>query len=83
MAFLYTGQGSQYVNMLRTLRALEPIVARTFEEADRAMTSLLAKPLSEYIFVDSADAGSRGGGAKRTCARRPSPSRQCSPPIWP
>ena len=41
--------------MMRTLRALEPIVARTFEEADRAMASLLAKPLSEYIFVDSAD----------------------------
>src|ERR1035441_10827900 len=32
VAFLYTGQGSQYVNMLRTLRAAEPIVARTFEE---------------------------------------------------
>ena len=57
VAFLYTGQGSQYVNMMRTLRAIEPIVARTFEEADRAMTPLLGKPLSEYIFVDSADAG--------------------------
>ena len=28
VAFLYTGQGSQYVNMLRALRAAEPIVAR-------------------------------------------------------
>ena len=27
VAFLYTGQGSQYVNMLQTLRAAEPIVA--------------------------------------------------------
>ena len=52
VAFLYTGQGSQYVNMLRTLRAVEPIIAATFEEADRVMTPILGKPLSAYIFVD-------------------------------
>ncbi|MFZ0772104.1 MAG: SDR family NAD(P)-dependent oxidoreductase [Candidatus Sulfotelmatobacter sp.] len=55
-AFLYTGQGSQYVNMLRQLRAAEPIVAETFSEADRVMTPLLGKPLSKFIFVDDADA---------------------------
>ncbi len=52
VAFLYTGQGSQYVNMLKELRATEPIVAETFAEADRVMTPLLGKPLSEFIFVD-------------------------------
>jgi 3-oxoacyl-(acyl-carrier-protein) synthase len=41
VAFLYTGQGSQYVNMLEPLRAVEPIVAETFTEADRIMTPLL------------------------------------------
>ncbi|MFZ0802544.1 MAG: beta-ketoacyl synthase N-terminal-like domain-containing protein, partial [Terriglobales bacterium] len=56
VAFLYTGQGSQYVNMLQSLRATEPIVAETFAEADRVMTPLLGKPLSKYIFVDHADA---------------------------
>ena len=56
VAFLYTGQGSQYVNMLQPLRATEQIVAETFAEADRVMTPLLGKPLSEFIFVDSADA---------------------------
>ena len=56
VAFLYTGQGSQYVNMLKSLRAFEPIVAETFAEADRVMTPLLGKPLSDYIFVDQADA---------------------------
>ena len=56
VAFLYTGQGSQYVNMLQALRASEPIVARTFAEADRVMTPLLGKPLSEVVFVDAADA---------------------------
>ena len=55
VAFLYTGQGSQYVNMLKPLRASEPIVAETFAEADRVMTPLLGKPLSSFIFIDSAD----------------------------
>ena len=57
VAFLYPGQGSQYLNMLAALRKSEPIVAETFDEADRIMTLILGKPLSEFIFVDSADAG--------------------------
>ena len=56
IAFMYTGQGSQYANMLQLLRATEPIVAETFAEADRVMTPLLGKPLSKFIFVDQADA---------------------------
>ncbi|MGA2236567.1 MAG: SDR family NAD(P)-dependent oxidoreductase [Terriglobales bacterium] len=56
VAFLYTGQGSQYVNMLQLLRATEPIVAETFAEADRVMTPLLGKPLSKFIFIDRTDA---------------------------
>ena len=55
-AFLYTGQGSQYINMLRDLRAIEPIVAETFAEADRVMSPLLGKPLTDFIFIDSTDA---------------------------
>ncbi len=55
VAFLYTGQGSQYVNMLKDLRAAEPIVADTFREADAVMTPLLGRPLSSYIFIDGDD----------------------------
>jgi acyl transferase domain-containing protein len=55
VAFLYPGQGSQYVNMLRPLCAVEPIVTDTFAEADRVMKPLLGKPLTEFIFVDKAD----------------------------
>ena len=55
VAFLYPGQGSQYVNMLQPLRAAEPIVSETFAEADRLMTPILGKPLSDFIFVDQAD----------------------------
>ena len=47
VAFLFTGQGSQYVNMLAELRSHEPIVARRLAEADRIMTPLLGKPLSD------------------------------------
>ena len=56
VAFLYTGQGSQYVNMLAELRRREPLVAAVFADADRVMTPLLGKPLSDVIFVDGGDA---------------------------
>lgn len=55
VAFLYTGQGSQYVNMLRPLYTAEPIVAATFAEANRVMTPLLGKPLTDFVFVDASD----------------------------
>jgi acyl transferase domain-containing protein len=54
VAFLYPGQGSQYVNMLKPLLN-EPIVAETFAEADRVMKPLLGKALTEFIFVDQGD----------------------------
>jgi acyl transferase domain-containing protein len=56
VAFLYTGQGSQYVNMLRRLREGEPIVAETFAEADRVLLPLLGgRRLTDLVFVDPAD----------------------------
>ena len=55
VAFLYTGQGSQYANMLAALRAIEPIVAATFDEADVIMAPLIDRPLTSYLFVDAND----------------------------
>ncbi len=55
VAFLYTGQGSQYANMLRPLAAREPIIADAFAEADRVMQPLLGKPLTKFVFVDPTD----------------------------
>lgn len=55
VAFLFSGQGAQYVNMLRELRDVDPLVAQTFAEADVVMTPVLGRPLSEYIFSDSDD----------------------------
>jgi malonyl CoA-acyl carrier protein transacylase len=55
VAFMFPGQGAQYVNMLRELCDLDPIVAETFQEADEVMTPLLDRPLTEYVFCDSED----------------------------
>ncbi len=55
VAFLFPGQGSQYVNMLRDLRTIEPLVAETFREADAVMTPILGRPISSYVFVDGKD----------------------------
>ncbi len=55
VAFLFPGQGSQYVNMLRDLRTLEPLVAETFREADAVMTPILGRSISSYVFVDGKD----------------------------
>ena len=55
IAFLFAGQGSQYVNMLQSLRASESIVAETFATADEVMLPLIGKPLSECVFLDKND----------------------------
>ncbi len=55
VAFLFPGQGSQYVNMGRALATLSPAASQVFAEADRVMTPILGKPLTSYIFVDADD----------------------------
>ncbi len=55
VAFLFSGQGSQYVNMLRDLRDAEPVVAGTFAEADEVMEPLLGRRLTDHIYVDRGD----------------------------
>ncbi|MEW5988536.1 MAG: SDR family NAD(P)-dependent oxidoreductase, partial [Chloroflexota bacterium] len=53
VAFLFPGQGSQYVNMGRALARVSPVVAGVIAEADRIMTPILGRPLTAYVFVDS------------------------------
>jgi acyl transferase domain-containing protein/acyl carrier protein/NAD(P)-dependent dehydrogenase (short-subunit alcohol dehydrogenase family) len=74
VAFLFTGQGSQYVNMLRTLRESEPIVTNVYEEADRTMEPLLGKPITSCIYLDESDEAALAAaenGLKQTAITQP------------
>ena len=55
IAFLFPGQGSQYLNMGRELATVSDVVAGVFEKADRVMAPILGKPLSQFIFLDTQD----------------------------
>ena len=55
IAFMFPGQGSQYVNMGRELAEFSPIVKKVFDEADAVMKPILGKPLTDYIFVNPDD----------------------------
>jgi acyl transferase domain-containing protein/NAD(P)-dependent dehydrogenase (short-subunit alcohol dehydrogenase family)/acyl carrier protein len=74
VAFLFTGQGSQYVNMLKSLRETEPIVTKVYEEADRVMEPLLGKKLSNCIYLDESDDAAVAAaeeGLKQTAITQP------------
>ena len=70
VAFLYTGQGSQYAGMLGDLRARERVVADLFDEADAIMSPLLeGRRLSDIIFKRPRRRAS-SCGAPRSRSRR-------------
>lgn len=48
--FLFPGQGSQKVDMLKELGLYFPEIRRTIEEADGTFNDLLPLPLSKYIY---------------------------------
>jgi acyl transferase domain-containing protein/NAD(P)H-dependent flavin oxidoreductase YrpB (nitropropane dioxygenase family)/NAD(P)-dependent dehydrogenase (short-subunit alcohol dehydrogenase family) len=50
LAFLFPGQGSQYLEMFADLAVQFPEFRETFEKADRLLADKLPHPLSSFIF---------------------------------
>ncbi len=70
VAFLYPGQGSQYVNMMAALRAAEPIVARDIR-GGRPGDDAAAGKVAERIYLRRFQRPFRHGDG----GRRPAPDR--------
>jgi len=66
IAFLYPGQGSQYLNMLEELAVCVPAVRECFERADAALSGLLPAALSRVIFPPPACSGEVEQEQRRT-----------------
>jgi acyl transferase domain-containing protein/NAD(P)H-dependent flavin oxidoreductase YrpB (nitropropane dioxygenase family) len=50
IAFLFPGQGSQYVNMMRELSLQFPLVRNCFERADQTLSRQLGGALSSFVY---------------------------------
>ncbi len=70
LAFLYTGQGSQYVNMLRPLYTAEPIVAATFAEAEPGDDSAAGQAAYRLCVRGSVRPRRRRQGGRRSAPDR-------------
>ncbi|GET38067.1 beta-ketoacyl synthase [Microseira wollei NIES-4236] len=53
IAFLFTGQGSQYAGMGRQIYETQPIFRQTLEQCDKILRSYLEIPLLEILYPDS------------------------------
>jgi acyl transferase domain-containing protein len=66
IAFLFTGQGSQYINMGRQLYETQPIFRKTLEQCDEILRAHLEKPLLEIIYPKESIKTETANEANRT-----------------
>ena len=50
VCFMFPGQGSQYVDMMKDLAAKYKVVQDTFDEADRLLTHIIGQTLTETLW---------------------------------
>lgn len=71
VAFLFTGQGSQYVNMGWQLYQTQPTFRKTLEQCDEILRPYLDKPLLEVLYPQSTPAGENASLLDQTAYTQP------------